>query len=366
MPNDEQGQLQETGSTSHRKNAIPEGVRWITTRLMEMNEAKVTPRVTRAEFGAARGYDPVNDKRHLENDWSTVSRAVEGALEVLGWKVDRKTAGDESYIEAYKDLTVDMRLVNDQFDLQAQKEEKKTIGHLIAIYLACRKEHFALGGGTTLYHVGLALAELGEFHNFIGTAREVNVSNIALVAYWATLFQQRSTITPPVKAVRIPGGVFDLQLFRYRGTIGFGNVGISVVGADGSYLSGEQALLYGRSSEATEPTNHLLELTADTIICAITSDKLDHKGRKNPSFPLDFSKSQANRKFLVTDKKVAGPIVEALERRQDWTIVTTLNDWTDAGTDLHEFVQKMKEQQNHPISQWKEIKDLRPKSPRPS
>ena len=114
----------------------------------------------------------------------------------------------------------------EKFPSEEKAQEKRQIGTLVAAHLKKKpwnRLSVLLGSGTTVYWVGRAIGEQGNYSQVFHSI------NIPVLAHWSKMENA------PVKKVTVPEGVFDIETFRYGSMNDFTNVkkvGIAVIGAD--------------------------------------------------------------------------------------------------------------------------------------
>ncbi|MCA8988388.1 MAG: hypothetical protein KDA78_12135 [Planctomycetaceae bacterium] len=335
MSTSKQSNSQDGSENARRKkDLLPQNCDWITKTLKE------TGRVRRSEFnkhvkqeilteGATR---EINEKT-LSSDWSIASRCVHAVLRSLGYPVTIIGSGENAEIITQGGFT-QQRYANRFFDPEADVEQKKAIGNLVAQFLKrVDDRHVFLGSGSTVLHIGRAMKELSDLE---GPYRQLFWTiNVALAAEWA------EQSNPPVSRLLIPEG--QLRTITYR----FASVRepkwfcpIVVVSADGCYYDERKgvASLFANESSVAENTNLFMNRAVDCVICCLSSNKIEyHKGRGQNAGPPIYSPNDTEvekaresgvKWFLVTDGMPKHPEkIEALRKKCGWNVVTSVTDW---------------------------------------
>jgi hypothetical protein len=338
----------------YRPKALENGVRWLTEMLLTKG------RVDRQEYEKLLQDQPSGQsgssgsKKRPASDWSVHSRAVATVLETAGWIVTRDF---ESIIVEGGGFGL---FRNAQFDPRSELKNKRTIGQLIALYIACHKATtVAIGSGTSAFHCGLALASLPPLEGI-----QVSTVNVALAAFWATLSSSSASLRPPVADVLIPKGRLNLASFRFGEKVEYQNVALTVIGADGCKLHRPQVPeLWGKYSSTSENTNELMNQTSCAIVCALQSSKLEHKDRTDSGGALKVPKKGIPI-YLVTDQRPKdNPIIEDLEK-DGWRVVTDLSHWDtfekESGwmrSTISEYLGKLTP--GHPALEWEVVKNYK-------
>lgn len=310
---DQDDSQNETGSKKKFENYCF----WATGKLKK--EKRVTP----TDFFENFKTDLPELKSTRDSEWSRVSYAVFGTLRALGCAVtlENKTLGLMGEINQPK------RFENDEFRPYDQFEEKEKIGKLVAFYLSQRQDrHCLLGSGSTVYHVALQMRKINKpFKQLFWTI------NFALLADW-------SEFGSPIDDVEVPQGKLRPKTFRYESMDPPPwNPPIVVIGADGCYYEEQEegkketgaAHLFANRGSVAFNTNLFIRKASDTVICCLTSSKLDYElrlkkdgGLQNDGPLIIPPTKKVVQRLLVTDTMPRDKrIIEALEK-DGWLPVT--------------------------------------------
>jgi DeoR/GlpR family transcriptional regulator of sugar metabolism len=215
------------------------------------------------------------------------------------------------------------------FKADTAYDAKKKIGRLVAEYLAKpelqEKMSVFLGSGSSVFHIGGAMCEIAESFRSQDKKSPYEQNyvtvNIPLAAYWSM------QLHPPVKEVTLPGGEIDTDQFRFvRQKDPSRPSAMVVFGADGVYYNPElgTVTLYANSEAIAAITNHYTRTASHSVICCLSSDKMDTRGR-NQGPPIVLPGHHVGR-VLVTNQALEKNIGDAFARG-GWSIVTDERGW---------------------------------------
>lgn len=275
-----------------------------------------------------------------DDQWSRVKSGILGVLGAFDYSID---ASDKAISLNDPEPT---RFESEFFRPYDQIESKDKIGKLVAYFLRYVKDrNVLLGSGSTVYHVGKNMIKLVEQHPTLKRYRQLFWTvNLALAA------ELSITDKDVISRVSIPEGQLRTMTFRFsRIRRPEWYCPIAVVSADGCYfepskIDGEppEANLYANEVAVAENTNLFIDQAVDTVICCLSSSKLEYRAGNGQNAgppikkPSDDPKKKGVNWYLVTDKKLGEMETQSLTR-SNWKIITKLDDWLDGKKSIRDL-----------------------------
>lgn len=282
---------------------------WIANQLRDRGVA------TKAEFENQFRHEA---KKNLGPDWSNAKYATIGVFNAQGVKLDNAKT-DEIRLSGPFPRSMHS---SPRFRPDEDYSSKQRIGRLVAGFLKDKKIAVFLGSGSTVYHVGIAMCELGPYDQLLWTV------NIPLASHWCEVKN------PPVAGISIPEAVLETKTYRFATMKPPGWASAMViVGVDGiRYDRKGEVYLYGNEQSTADNTNLFVENATHSVIYCLTSRKV-HFGPFSNSGPRINPPSKGILRVLVTDKPLSRDVGDAF-RKDDWIIVAEENDWKQVETIL--------------------------------
>lgn len=279
--------------------------------------------------------------------WSYAHRAIMVALQAAGWDVQLKTEKKgETRLDCDKiGEGFERRYHTEAFPTATERDEKRKIGRLASLYIGAHNRRVLFGSGSTVFWVGRALAQFPQ--SFAkGNHQEFWTFNPALASYWCEF-------SSPFDQIGIVDGLLDCKRYRYR-RLGADALGfpppVFVFGADGCYydIKEETASLYALQSDISANTDAFLKASTDSVLCCLTSRKLEYSERQNAGEKFAEPENKKVQKILVTDQRPKIPTMTKYledESKGGWKIVSKISDWMalPEGPKIASLVKSLKE-----------------------